>query len=450
MRNRADLHAYQERMAEWVKTKRRSCLFASMGTGKSAATLTAIVDLLDDFAVSKVLIVAPLRVAHSTWPAEISAWTHTSGLTFKVISGSPAARKKQLVGQEMIHIINIDLLDWLVTECGKTWPYDFVVIDEATLIKNPRSKRFRAIKKILAKTRYYLGLTGTPTPQGVGDLWSQCYPIDLGAALGKTLTAFRNRWFTVDYFGHTYTPKANAATEIQEAIKPFCLSLTASDYMELPPQVSNTIKVELSPQLMRQYKTLEKEFLLELQGTEITAVNAAVLSGKCLQFTAGALYDETGGWVEVHAEKLNALEEIVEEAAGMPVLVAYQYKSDLERLMKRFPKARPLDKNPQTIIDWNAGKIPMLLAHPASAGHGLSLQHGSNIMAFYSLAWSLEQYQQIIERIGPTRQKQSGYDRPVFIHHIIAQRTVDERVMEVLEGKATVQQALMTALKESQ
>jgi SNF2 family DNA or RNA helicase len=449
MPKRADLHQYQERMASWIVAKKKSNLFASMGTGKSAATLTAIADLFDDYAISKVLIIAPLRVARTTWPNEIAAWEHTSDLSYKVIAGSPDKRQQQLKGTEHIHIINIDLLAWLVAEAGKRWPYDMVVLDEATSIKSPSSKRFKALRKVLGAINYYVNLTGTPTPQGVGDLWAQCYPIDQGEALGKTLTKFRNRWFNVDFFGYTYTPKANAATEIEEAIKGYSLSLTAKDYLELPEQVNNTIAIELTPTLAKQYKQLESDFILELSQLDVVASNAAVLSGKLLQFTAGALYDEHGNWEEIHNLKIEALRDVVEEAAGMPVLVAYQFKSDLERLCKAFPSGEPLGKDPETVARWNRGEIPLLFIHPASAGHGLSLQHGTNIMAFFSLGWSLEQYQQVIERIGPTRQRQSGYDRPVFIHHLIAKGTIDERVMTVLEGKATVQQALLDALKES-
>lgn len=450
MLQRTALHPYQQRMVDWIHGHPRTCLFAGMGVGKTVAALTAIVDLFAEFAVSRVLIVAPLRVARSTWPEELRTWEHTRRLSYRVIQGVPWERKRQVHGDEQIHIINVDLFAWLVAECGNAWPYDMLVIDESTLFKNPSSQRFKALKRVARRADYYIALTGTPAPNGLLDLWAQVWPIDFGASiLGRSMTAYKQRWFDSDFMGYTWTPRAHAQQEIEQALAPHCLSLSAASLFDLPERIDNQIKVELPVKSRAQYKTLEREFLLELEQTEVTAANAAVLSGKLLQFTAGALYDESGAWVRVHDAKLDALQDVIEEAAGAPVLVAYQFRSDLERLQARFPQARVLDKDPATLYQWNAGKVPVLLLHPASAGHGLSLQHGGNIIVFFNFGWNLEQYQQVVERIGPTRQKQSGYDRPVFVHHIIASGTIDERVLSVLQGKATVQEAMMQALKEA-
>ncbi len=444
------LHAYQRRMITWLTEHQRSALFAGMGLGKTVATLTAIRELLEGLAVSRVLIVAPLRVAFNTWPDELRAWAHLQDLTYKVIRGNPSAREALLSRDaSQIHIINVDLFTWLVTYWGRKWPYDMVVLDESTLFKNPRSKRFRALRSIARRTGHYVALSGTPAPNGLIDLWSQVWPIDYGQEmLGRTLTAYRERWFTSDYMGYEWTPKPDAQEQIQAALSAHCLSLEAADLFDLPALVDTQILVDLPPKALTQYKKMERDFLLELDGVEIAAASAAAKSGKCLQAASGFLYDETGAWHALHEEKLKALDDVIEEAAGAPVLVAYQYRADQERLRARYPQARVLDKAPDTLKDWNAGRIPVLLAHPASCGHGISLQHGGNILAFYGLGWSLEQYQQIIERIGPMRQRQSGYDRSVFVHHILARGTLDERVLMVLQGKASTQAVLMDALKE--
>jgi len=439
-------------MVDWLLAHPRTCLFAGMGVGKTVATLTAIADLFRGCCIGKVLIVAPLRVATYTWPAEIEAWAHTAGLTYRVIRGTAAQRAEQMRGNEQIHIINVDLFTWLVKECGpKGWGYDMLVLDESTLFKNHRSKRFAALRRIAKKIDYYVALSGTPAPNGLHDLWSQVYPVDFGEQmLGRTVTQFRSHWFEKDWSGFNYNPTPCAQAEIQSAIKPHCLSMEAASEFDLPERIDNTIRVDLGPHLSA-YRQLEQDALLEIADAgAITATSAGVLTNKLLQYTSGALYDEAGDWHEVHQIKLDALAEIIEEAAGAPVLVTYQYQFDRERILDAFSQAVALDKDPTTIDRWNAGQIPMLVLHPASGGHGLSLQHGGNIMVHYGLGWSLEQYQQVNERIGPTRQKQSGYDRPVFIHHLIAKGTIDERVMDVLAGKATVQEALMQALKEAQ
>lgn len=443
------LRPYQKRMVDWILSHPKTCLFAGMGTGKTVSTLTAIRDRLHRLDTERVLIVAPLRVARSTWPTEIDDWEHLKGIDYAVLHGSPATRARLADGNASIHIINVDLFVWLVKHHGEHWPYDWLVLDESTLFKNPTSKRTKALKKVARKLHYYTALSGTPAPNGLLDLWAQVWPIDYGERmLGRTITSYRQKWFDSDWQGWAWTPRKGAQAEIEQVISSDCLSMTAASEFDLPPQINNIIEVDLPTEAQRIYDDLNRELVAEFADVEVIAPTAAVKANKLLQATAGAIYDEDGHWHEIHKAKIEALQDIVEEAAGASVLVAYQFKSDLQRLLKAFPKARHLDKNPATIKDWNAGKVPMLLAHPASAGHGLSLQHGGSILAFFSLGWSLEHYQQIIERIGPTRQAQSGYDRAVYVHHIVAAGTIDTKVMDVLEGKATVQSALINALKE--
>jgi SNF2 family DNA or RNA helicase len=293
-------------------------------------------------------------------------------------------------------------------------------------------------------------LTGTPASNGLKDLWGQSWFVDAGVRLGRTFTAFSQRWFVTapDAFG--ITPVKGAQAEIQDRLRDVCLTIEAKDWFDLRQPIINNIEVTLPVKARKHYKEMEKEMFTSLDtGHEVEAFNAAAKTQKCLQIANGAMYVGEGAieWTELHKAKLEALDSVIEEAAGMPVLVAYHFKSDLARMMKAFPQGRHLDKNPQTIRDWNAGKIPVLFAHPASAGHGLNLQDGGNIIVFFGLNWNLEEHLQIIERIGPTRQLQAGYDRPVFIHRIIARGTVDELVLERLETKREVQDILMAAMK---
>jgi SNF2 family DNA or RNA helicase len=299
----------------------------------------------------------------------------------------------------------------------------------------------------------FVELTGTPSPNGLIDLWGQAWFLDKGVRLGRSFDAFKSRWFQsiqvgADRHAVRLDPLPFAQEQIEDRLRDICLSLDARDYFDIAEPIVNVIRVELPANARTLYKQMEREMFLSIAGSDVEAFNAASRTMKCLQLANGAIYtDEQGEWVEVHDVKLQALEEIVEEAAGMPVLVAYHFKSDLARLLKAFPKGRHLDKDPATIRDWNAGKIPVMFAHPASAGHGLSLQDGGNIIVFFGHNWSLEEFQQIIERIGPTRQKQSGYDRPVFVHHIVAADTVDEIVMARRESKREVQDLLLEAMK---
>jgi len=442
---------HQQIIQDFVMNHPRCGIWASMGLGKTAALLSAIQEILKTQATS-VLVIAPLRVAKTTWPDELAKWDHLS-LTMQVITGTPQERREALAQPASIYTINYENLPWLVEHLGEHWPFGIVVADESTRLKGYRlrqgTKRAQALASIAhSKCKRFIELTGTPSPNGLQDLWGQAWFIDGGIRLGRSFSAFTDRWFRLKYDGYGLEPLAHSQGEIQERLKDVCLSLNAKDFFDINDPIVNVIKVKLPELAMRQYAAMAKEMYLSIQGAGIEAHNAASKTIKCLQLASGAIYtDDKGSWSEIHDEKLQALESVIEEAAGASVLVAYHFKSDLERLQKRFPKGRVLDSNPQTIKAWNEGQIELLFAHPASAGHGLNLQDGGNILVVFSHWWDLEQFQQMVERIGPMRQKQSGHERPVFIHHIVAAGTVDELVMKRRETKREVQDLLLEALK---
>lgn len=430
-----------------------------MGTGKSSATLLAIDALLMAGLVNKVLILAPLRVARSTWPDEARAWSNFSHLRVSPILGSADQRRAAIARDAEVFTFNYENLVWLVETLGDEWPFDMVVCDEFTRVKGFRSrqgtKRAHALAKIIhTKVTRFIGLTGTPAPNGLLDLWAQAWFLDQGLRLGRTYSAFVNRWFRALPNGGNpqwtrLEAMPHAQGEIQTLLRDVCLTLTVQDWFDIKDPIVNIVHVDLPPVARKHYREMERNLFTELEGHEIEAFGAAAKTMKTLQLCQGAAYvgESNTEWVVVHDEKIDALRSIVEEAAGMPVLVAYHFRSDLARLRKAFPTARVLDKDPKTIEQWNAGEIPILMAHPASAGHGLSLQHGGNILAFFGLNWNLEEHLQVIERIGPVRQKQSGYDRPVFIHYILARGTIDEVVLDRLRSKRDVQTVLLEALK---
>lgn len=409
-----------------------------------------------------ILVLAPLRVAKSTWPNEVRKWKHLSGLDVMPIVGSEAERKLALRHDVPVHTCNYDNLPWLVEHYGSRWPYRTVIADECTRLKGFRLKQGGARAAALGKVAFqyakeYIGLTGTPAPNGLADLWGQMWFVDRGQRLGRTYEAFKNRWFQRSNDGYGVDPLPFAQEQIQAAISDVCLTIRSEDWFDLDAPIVNNIYVDLPVKARVHYRELEKQMLTEINNRQVTAVNAAARTNKCLQIANGAAYLDPDAdadthprskeWREVHDAKLQALESIIEEANGMPVLVSYEFKSDVARIRKAFPKARMLDDNPETENEWNAGKIPILLAHPKSAGHGLNLQYGGNILVFFGHNWNLEEYQQIIERIGPVRQMQAGLNRPVYIHHIIARDTVDELVMARRETKASVQDILLEALK---
>lgn len=458
------LRNFQDDIADYIIAHPRCGVFVPMGMGKTVSALTAVVRLrmLGEY-TGKVLVVAPLRVAKTTWPDEVRDWEHLSHLRVSTIIGEPDERRAALRRDADVYTINYDNLQWLEKNLTGVWPFGWVIADEATKLKGFRTRQGTARAKVLGKVAHsrierITLLTGTPAPNGVKDLWALGWFIDRGRRLGDSFKAFTDRWFRRDFTGFNYEPLPHAQAQIEAELKDCCFSLDVRDYFDIKEPIVAIRKVKLSPTVMRQYKKLEREMMTELKDVfsgktnRIEAANAATKTMKCLQMANGAAYigDGSMAWTNVHDEKLDELESIVEEAMGAPILVAYHFKSDLARLKKRFPQGRELDKNAQTIKDWNAGKIPLLFAHPASAGHGLSLQHGGNIIVFFSVNWNLEEHDQIKERIGPTRQLQSGYDRPVYVYYILADRTIDEVVLERLETKGEVQSLLMKALKRSE
>lgn len=449
--------AYQAPVIDHILDVPRCGLWVPMGGGKSVSTLTALdyISLVED--CFPALVIAPLRVAQSTWPDEVRKWRHLHALRVSVVLGTVGERRRALRTPAEIYTINYENLPWLVEELGGKWPFRTVVADESTRLKGFRlrqgSKRARALAKVAHRSARFIELTGTPSPNGLVDLWGQAWFLDRGERLGRTFSAFQSRWFQTIQLGadrHAVRlePLAHSQQEINERLRDLCLSVDVAQHLGTKEPIVNNVYVELPAKARALYRDMEREMFLQIGESEIEAFNAASRTMKCLQLANGAIYtDEHGSWAGVHDAKLQALESIVEEAAGMPVLVAYHFKSDLARLQKAFPRGRHLDSDPQTIRDWNAGKIPVLFAHPASAGHGLNLQDGGNILAVFGHNWNLEEYQQIVERIGPVRQAQAGHDRPVFIHHIIARDTVDEIVMARRETKREVQDLLLDYMK---
>jgi len=447
--------AYQGPITDHIIDNPRCGVWAGMGLGKTVATLTAIDLLFLTGEITKpVLVVAPLRVARTTWPDEVEKWNHLKNMTVVPVLGNETQRAMALRKPAHVYTINYDNLVWLLDYLNGEWPFSMVVADESTKLKGFRlrqgTKRAKALARVAhAKCDRFVNLTGTPAPNGLVDLWGQTWFLDAGQRLGRTFQAFSDRWFRTSYDGYGLEPMPHSQAEIEGKLRDLCLSLRAEDYFDIKKPIENKIYVDMPPPARALYLDMEREMFMQLEGHEVEAFNAASRTMKCLQLANGAAYvdEKATMWKEVHAAKLDALEEIIEEAAGMPVLVAYHFKSDLARLQARFKQGKVLDKNPKTMKDWNAGKIPLLFAHPASAGHGLNLQDGGNILAFFSLNWNLEEHQQIIERIGPTRQLQAGYNRPVFIHYIMAANTVEDMIFERLQGKKSVQDILLEAMR---
>ncbi len=441
---------HQLELYNWAQNNKRSAQFSFMGSGKTSACLTALEDLSLTEDVYPLLIIAPLRVAKSTWPNEIKKWDHTRHLDASVIIGTQKQRDTALNTPSDIYTTNYENLPWLVEKLGKKWPFKTVIADECTRLKGFRTRQGSTRAKALAKVAHTLVerivlLTGTPAPNGLLDLWGQIWFIDKGERLGKSFSAFCEKWFDLDYSGFNWVPKANAAKEIQEAIKDICITVKAEDWFELDEPIRNVNLLTMPSKALALYKDMEKQMFMEIESEGFEAVSAGSKSMKCRQIAAGAIYSEDG-WKEIHDEKLQALSSIIEESAGMPVMVAYHFNHDLGRLQKAFPMGKVLDKDPATEAAWNRGEIPLLFAHPASAGLGLNLQDGGNILVFFSLDWRMEDHIQVIERIGPMRQKQSGHNRAVFLHYLLMEGTIDETILERLETKKSVQEVLTDAL----
>lgn len=433
------LHEYQEYAKTWIVEHSHCGLLLDMGLGKTLTTLAAIDEIENIFCEgNKILIIAPKKVADETWSAEIEKWGFE--FTYSKVLGSTKKRLEALEKEADIYIINRENVVWLV-ECYKTkWPFTFVVIDELSSFKSSKSKRFRALRKVRPKIKRFVGLTGTPAPNSLIDLWPQIYLMDGGKRLETSQTKFKDRYFRPDKQNgpivYSWALRPNAEEEIYQKIDDICISMKAKDFLNLPPRTDNVVTIKLSD--MRAYKQFEKDLVLELEDQEVTASNSAVLANKLLQMANGAIYDDEKNVISIHDDKLEALEDIVEDSQGQPILVFYQYKHDLERLKKKFPQAEELT----TVDKWNYGKIPMLLCHPQSAGHGLNLQKGGHIIVWFGLTWSLEYYQQANARLD-----RQGQTEPVIIHHLVAEGTVDEKVLSILQGKEKNQNALLEAVK---
>lgn len=439
---------YQEYSIKKIIDNKQVGLFLDMGMGKTVSTLTAVSELMHNyFDVQKTLVIAPLRVAKYTWSEEVQKWDHLRYLKISKILGSKKQRLKALNEPADIYIINRENVVWLVEHFEKRWPFDMVVIDELTSFKSNKSKRFRALRKVRPFIKRIVGLTGTPTPNGLIDLWPQMYLLDQGERLGKTITGYRERYFVpgksdpARHIVFEWIPKKHAEERIYEKISDICVSMKSIDFLDLPDRVDHEIKVELSKTAREKYEQLEKDLLLPFQDSDVVADSAAVLSSKLLQLANGAVYDEVKQVQHIHDDKLDALEELVEQANGKPVLVFYNFRHDLDRLKERFKDAVHLQTD-EEYRRWNKGEIPILLTHPASAGHGLNMQDGGNIIIWFGLTWSLELYQQANARLHRQGQKQT-----VHVYHIIADDTVDERVMKALKSKTLTQDELMEAVK---
>ena len=439
-------HDYQKYATDFILTHPVAAVLLEMGLGKSVITLTAIQDLcLDSFEVHRVLVIAPLRVARDTWPTEIQKWDHLRNLSYSVAVGTAQERKAALQKPVFIHIINRENVQWLVEESGLPFVYDMVVIDELSSFKSFQAKRFRSLLKVRPTVKRMVGLTGTPSSNGLMDLWAQFRLLDLGKRLGRFITHYRNQYFTPDKRNgqvvFSYKPLPGAEEAIYSAISDITISMKAVDHLNMPECVMNEVKVALSEKERKTYNTMKADLVVSLQGEEIDAGTAAALAGKLSQMANGAVYGEDKKYIEFHNRKLDALEDLIEAANGKPVLVAYWFKHDLERIKKRFD-VREISTS-KDIQDWNKGKIPVAVIHPASAGHGLNLQAGGSTMIWFGLTWSLELYMQANARLW----RQGQQADTVVIHHIIAAGTIDERIMAALRNKDKTQSALIEAVK---
>ena len=473
-----DLRGYQKWMAEKTVNMEALLLGAEMGLGKTGAVLYAVVELLKTGEITQVIIIAPLRVAEETWPEEIAKWEFARGLTYRVITGTEAERKAALAQPAQVTIINRENVGWLrKQESSVRWPYDMMVYDEISRLKSGRKRskpvanrttgkkppkrltELGIIQSIRYRTKHFVGLSGTPASNGLIDLWGPMYAVDKGDRLGTSMTKFKERWFTEDHYTRKVEPRAHAEEEIMDRVKDVFFSLRSEDYLKLPPVVPRDHYVTLSPAEMKRYRDFEKETAIELRNRAgereiVRAVNRGVLTGKLLQFANGSMYlgekwdEDREGWlpkesVPIHSRKLDVLESIMVEAMGAPVLVAYSFQFDREAIRKRFPYARIFGENPNDMRDWNAGKIRMLVTHPASAGHGLNFQYGGNIAVWYGLTWSAEIFLQFNKRLHRSGQKA---DR-VFIHRIMARRTMDERILPALTAKVARQDRITDAVR---
>lgn len=438
-------HNYQNYAKDFILAHKVSALFLDCGLGKTITTLTAINELMyDSFEISKVLVIAPLRVAQSTWKDEIEKWDHLSLLRYSIAVGDEKERLKALKQNSDIYIINRENVDWLVTKSGIDFNFDMLIIDELSSFKSHTSKRFKSLLKIRPYFERVVGLTGTPSSNGLMDLWAEFRVIDLGERLGRYITHYRNEYFLPDKRNgaviFSYKPQPNAEERIYRRLADITISMKSTEYLKMPELILNELEINLDEEDQIKYKKFKKEMVMTIQEKEIDAINAASLSNKLIQLANGSIYDEDKKFYEVHNKKLDKLEEIIESANGKPVLVAYWFKADKERIEKRF-KVREI-KTADDIKQWNMGMINLALIHPASAGHGLNLQSGGFTLVWFSLTWSLELYQQTNARLYRQGQKDT-----VVIHHLITKNTIDEDIMKSLKRKDKTQEALMRAVK---
>ncbi|MDF1509937.1 DEAD/DEAH box helicase [Robertmurraya sp. DFI.2.37] len=438
-------HEYQVYATEYILNHPIAAVLLDMGLGKSVITLTAIFDLtLDSFLVRKVLVIAPLRVARDTWPAEIEKWDHLKGLKYTVAVGSEVQRKTALMKRAQVYIINRENVEWLISRSGIPFDFDMVVIDELSSFKSHQAKRFKSLMRVRPKVNRIVGLTGTPSSNGLMDLWAQYRLLDMGQRLGRFIGRYREDYFVPDKRNQqvifSYKPKPGAEEAIYRLISDITISMKGTDYLKLPELVINEVDVKLSEKEMKILDVMKRDLIATVKGEEITAANAAALSGKLLQMANGAVYDDQGTVLYIHDRKLDALEDLIEAANGKPVLIAYWFKHDLSRIQKRF-EVEVLSTS-DSIKRWNDGEISIAAIHPASAGHGLNLQAGGSTLVWFGLTWSLELYQQTNARLWRQGQKET-----VVIHHLISKGTIDERVMKALNDKNNTQSALIDAVK---
>lgn len=439
-------HNYQAYAIDYIETHPVAAVLLDMGLGKTVISLTAIADLLfDRFEAHRILVIAPLRVARDTWPAEIEKWQHLKHLTYAVAVGTVKERKAALMAGADITIINRENLGWLIDSSGFDFDYDMVIVDELSSFKNHKSKRFQSLMKVRPKMKRIVGLTGTPSSNGLMDLWAEFKLLDFGERLGRFITQYRNNYFIPDKRNgeiiYSYKPMPYAEDAIYRKISDITISMKSTDHLQMPELIASQYEVQLSEDEEQLYEELKSDFILGLPEGEITAANAASLTGKLSQLANGAIYDDEGNIIEFHDRKLDALEDIIESANGKPLLVAYWFKHDLQRIKNRF-NVREI-KTSKDIIDWNNGNISVAVIHPASAGHGLNLQSGGSTLIWFGLTWSLELYQQTNARLW----RQGQTSGTVVIEHIITKGTIDERILKALSLKEVTQNALIDAVK---
>ena len=442
-------HTYQTRLKDFIIDHRYAFLTVDMGLGKTVTTLTAVAELLDCVEIARVLVIAPKSVAENTWTSECAKWDHLAHLRVSVVMGTEAQRLKALQTPADIYVINRDNVVWLTGQQGRRWTFDTVIIDESSSFKNPQARRFKALRKVRPQIRRLILLTGTPSPNGHMDLWAQAWLLDMGQRLGRTLGAYRTRYFrpgrTNGHVVYDWHLQPGAAEEISRQLADLTVSMKAEDWIEVPDLIETDTRIALSEKEYKAYREFERDQLMSLDGKDIEAVTAAALTNKLLQFTGGAMYDTEHGWHTVSDAKLRALEDIIEAAGDEPVLVFYQYKHELARLLERFKALQPVtfSGEPETLRVWNEGQIRLMLCQPASVQYGLNMQAGGHILVWYTPTWNLEQYQQANARLH-----RQGQGRPVLCYRLICEGTIDTRVVAALSGKDGAQEALLAMIRE--